>query len=425
MLGLGDHCHFEGAAPRGGPPIGIGRVAPPLPLAGRKVLIIVENLPVPFDRRVWQEAKALRDAGALVSVICPARQDCPETYSLLEGVHVYRHPLPEEGASAGGYLREYATALWHEAVLSAKVFRLHGFDVIHGCNPPDLIFAIALVFKWLGIKFIFDHHDISPELYESKFNRRGLFWRLLCWAEWLTFKTADVVIATNDSYRQIAIGRGGKDPADVIVVRSGPDISRVKRVEPDPSLRNGREFLVGYVGVMGEQEGIDLLLEAVRHIAYELKRKDVQFCLVGSGPSAERLKKLSQGLRLQDYVSFMGRVPDEVLLKVLSTSDVCVNPDRVNPMNDKSTMNKILEYMALGRPIVQFDVTEGRHSAGEASLYARPNDPIDLADKLLRLLADPDARARMSAYGIRRIREQLAWEYEKPKLIPAYRRALT
>jgi glycosyltransferase involved in cell wall biosynthesis len=276
-----------------------------------------------------------------------------------------------------------------------------------------------------GVKFIFDHHDINPELYESKFNRRGLFWHLLCWAEWLTFKTADVVISTNESYRRIAIGRGGKRPDDVFVVRSGPDLSRIKSVEPEPALRNGRKFLVGYVGVMGDQEGIDLLLEAARHIVHDLKRTDIQFYIVGGGPSLERLRSLSRAMRLDDYVVFPGRVPDDFLFKVLSTSDVCVNPDRVNAMNDKSTMNKILEYMALGKPIVQFDVTEGRYSAQDASLYAKPNDPIDFADKILQLLADPGARARMSAFGRRRIEEELAWGYEVPKLISAYRRALT
>jgi glycosyltransferase involved in cell wall biosynthesis len=389
------------------------------------VLIIVENLPVPFDRRVWQEARTLRDAGALVSVICPANKDYPERYALLEGIHIYRHPLPKEASSAVGYFREYVSALWHEFRLAATIFRTRGFDAIHACNPPDLIFLVGLIFKACGSKFIFDHHDINPELYESKFNRRGLFWHLLCWAEWLTFKTADVVISTNESYRRIAIGRGGKRTDDVFVVRSGPDLSRIKSVEPEPALRNGRKFLVGYVGVIGDQEGVDLLLEAAGHIVHDLKRTDIHFYIVGGGPSLERLRSLSRAMRLDNYIVFPGRVPDDFLFRVLSTSDVCVNPDRVNAMNDKSTMNKILEYMALGKPIVQFDVTEGRYSAEGASLYAKPNDPIDFADKILQLLADPDLRARMSAYGKRRIEQELAWSYEAPKLISAYVRALS
>jgi glycosyltransferase involved in cell wall biosynthesis len=393
-------------------------------LSGRKVLIIVENLPVPFDRRVWQEARTLRDAGAAVSVICPALKGYSSRYELLDGIHIYRHSLPMEAKGALGFLLEYSAALFHEFRLAVRVYFAHGFDVIHGCNPPDLIFLVALPFKLLGKKYIFDHHDINPELYESKFNKRGLFWNVLRFAEWLTFKTADVVISTNESYRQIAMCRGGRGPEDVFVVRSGPDLSRVKTLPPNPAWRRGRKFLVGYVGVMGEQEGIDLLLEAATHIVHTLGRRDVQFCLVGGGPSLEGLKAQAEEMGLSDYVTFTGRAPDDTLFEVLSTADVCANPDRVNAMNDKSTMNKILEYMAMGKPIVQFDVTEGRFSAGESSLYAKPNDPVDFADKLLSLLGDPEARAKMGTEGRTRVEQRFAWKYEVPNLLRAYRRAL-
>lgn len=398
--------------------------SPALELAGRRVLMIVENLPVPFDRRVWQEARALRDAGAIVSIICPATADHPASYELRESIHIHRHPLPREAASAAGYLREYSAALWHEFRLALKVHFHRGFDVIHGCNPPDLIFLVALPFKLLGKKFIFDHHDISPELFEAKFGKRGVLWRLLSTLEWLTFKTADTVISTNASYRRIALARGGKRPEDVFIVRSGPDLSRVKRAAPDPTLRNGRKFLIGYAGVMGDQEGIDLLLESARHIVKDLGRNDIQFCLAGGGTSLESLRAMNAQMGLTGHVNFLGRVSDELLFRMLSTADICVNPDRVNAMNDKSTMNKILEYMALGKPIVQFDVTEGRFSTGEASVYARPNDFADFAAKIVELLADPERRARMSALGRRRIEEELAWHYEAPKLIAAYRRCL-
>lgn len=393
-------------------------------LAGRKVLIIVENLPVPFDRRVWQEARTLRDAGALVSVICPTGKEHVERYEFLEGIHIYRHPLPVEAKGALGFLLEYSVALFHEMRLATVVYFKHGFDVIHGCNPPDLIFLVALPFKLLGKRYIFDHHDINPELYESKFNRRGPFWNLLKWAEWLTFKTARVVISTNDSYRQIAMTRGGRRPEDVFIVRSGPDLTRVKARAANPAWRRGRKFLVGYVGVMGTQEGIDLLLQAVDHVVHKMGRQDVQFCLAGGGPSLADLKIEAERMGLGAYVTFAGRVPDDTLFEILSTADVCVNPDRVDPMNDKSTMNKILEYMALGKPIVQFDVTEGRYSAGESSLYAKPNDPVDFAGQLLSLLDDPDARERMGGIGRARIEQRFAWTYEGPKLIQAYTRAL-
>lgn len=392
-------------------------------LAKRKILIIVENLPVPFDRRVWQEARTLRDAGAQVSIICPTGKGYGAHYEHLEGIHVYRHPLPFEASGALGYLAEYGAALFWETVLAWRVLFRHGFDTLHGCNPPDLIFLIAWQFKLLGKRYIFDHHDINPELYEAKFGRRGFFWRLMCLFEWLSFKTADTVISTNESYRKIALERGGKPPGDVFVVRSGPDLSRVRSVPANPSLRNGCRYLVGYVGVMGEQEGIDLLLESAHHLIHKQGRADIQFTLVGGGPSLSKLKALSNEMGLSDFVTFTGRAPDQTLFEVLSTADVCVNPDRVNPMNDKSTMNKILEYMALGKPIVQFDMVEGRFSAQDASLYAKANDPIDFADKIARLLADPGLRAKMGAFGKARVETEMAWTYEAPKLINAYRHA--
>lgn len=392
------------------------------PLAGRKVLIIVENLPVPFDRRVWQEATTLAAAGAEVSVICPTGKGFTERYELLQGVHVHRHDLPLDAKGAVGYLLEYGAALFHQTRLAWKIFLTRGFHAVHGCNPPDLIFLVAWQFRLFGVRYLFDHHDINPELYEAKYGRRGFFWSLMVIFEAITFRAARVVISTNESYRQIALDRGNKRPEDVFVVRSGPDLRRLKLVAPDPALRNGRKHMVGYVGVMGEQEGIDLLLEAVRHIVYDLKRTDIQFCLVGGGPSLDDLKAASEALQLSDFVTFTGRAPDEVLFGVLSTADVCVNPDRVNAMNDKSTMNKILEYMAFAKPIVQFDLTEGRVSAGEASLYAAANDPKDMAEKILGLLADPKARAHMGALGQERVRSHLSWRHEVPKLIAAYKR---
>ncbi len=389
-------------------------------LSGRKVLIVVENLPVPFDRRVWQESLALVAAGAEVSVICPKGKGYEADEEVLEGVNVYRHDLPAEGASAAGYLREYSSALLHETRLAWKVYFRQSFDVIHACNPPDLIFLVALPFKLLGKKFVFDHHDINPELYEAKFNKRGMFWRLLLLFERLTFAAADIVISTNDSYRKIAITRGGKRPDRVFVVRSGPDLRRVRILPADPAWRKGRAFLVGFVGVIGDQEGLDLLLESVRHIVRDLKREDIQFVLVGDGPSRARMEALSIEMGLADYVTFLGRAPDEQLFSVLSSADVCVNPDRVNPMNTASTMNKILEYMVMKKPIVQFDVVEGRVSAEDASLYAKPNDPIDFADKILELLADPARRAAAGEIGRRRIESELSWSHQIPKLIAAY-----
>lgn len=392
----------------------------PARLKGEKILIVVENLPVPFDRRVWQEARTLKAAGAQVSIICPTGKGHEARRETLEGIEIYRHPLPLDAKGALGYLLEYGAALFWETLLAWRVFFRQGITAIHACNPPDLIFLVAAPFKLLGVKFLFDHHDINPELYEAKFNRRDFFWKLMVWLEKLTFRLADVSIATNESYRAIAIARGGMAPDRVHVVRSGPDLSRVKSVPPVDALKNGRRYLVGYVGVMGDQEGIDLLLEAASHIVHQMKRDDVQFVLVGGGPALDDLKAMSATMGLSDHVRFTGRAPDQELFEVLSTSDLCVNPDRVNPMNDKSTMNKILEYMALGKAIVQFDVTEGRVSAQDASLYARANDPVDMADKILELLDDPAQRERMGQYGRERVESGLSWATQIEPLLGAY-----
>jgi glycosyltransferase involved in cell wall biosynthesis len=382
--------------------------------------MLVENLPSPFDRRVWQEACALRDAGHVVSIICPTGRGCERSFEAIDGIHIYRYRLPIEAAGAAGYALEYAVALARSFLLAWRVLLTRGFDVVHACNPPDLFFLIGGFFKVFGKKFVFDHHDLGPELYEAKFGRRDFLHRLLLKLEYWTFRTADVSIATNESYRDIAIGRGRMPPERVFVVRSGPSLERLKRAPPDDRLKRGRRHLVGYVGVMGKQEGIDYLLRAARHIVIDRGRSDVHFGLVGGGTSLAEMKALAQELGIADFVTFTGRVPDSEMLALLNTADVCVNPDIANEMNDKSTMNKIMEYMALGKPIVQFDLAEGRFSARRASLYARRNDAIDLAAKIVELLDDPRRRAEMGEYGRRRVEAELAWNHEAPKLLAAY-----
>lgn len=386
----------------------------------KSILILVENLPSPFDRRVWQEANTLRDAGYLVSIICPTGRGYEDKFEVIDDIHIYRYNLPLEAEGALGYAIEYATALFWSFLLAWRVLLTRGFDAIHACNPPDLFFLIGGFFKLFGKKFLFDHHDINPELYEAKFGRRDFFYRLMLALERWSFRTADISIATNESYRRIAIQRGGMDPGRVFVVRSGPSLERLKIGPGEPQLKRGRPYLVGYVGVMGKQEGIDYLLEAVRHMVFDLGRTDVHFGLVGGGTSLDEMKDLAVTLGVADYVTFTGRVSDADMLAMLNTADVCVNPDVANAMNDKSTMNKIMEYMALAKPIVQFDLTEGRYSAQEASLYAEPNNSKDLALKLLTLLDDPALRARMGSFGRQRVLTELAWGHEEPKLRAAY-----
>jgi glycosyltransferase involved in cell wall biosynthesis len=386
----------------------------------KRILFLVENLPSPFDRRVWQEATTLRKAGYGVSIVCPTGKGCEKRFETIDGIDIWRYDLPTEGEGALGYLVEYAVALGFSLALSLKVFFGKGFDAIHACNPPDLFFLIGGFWKLFGKKFLFDHHDANPELYEAKFGRRDFLWKVMCWLEKLTFKTADVSIATNYSYKRIAVERGGMDSSKVYVVRSGPSLERLKITEKNEALKQGKKFLVGYVGVMGKQEGIDLLLQSVKFIVKGLKRTDIHFGLVGGGTSLEEMKNLAGSLGVAEFVTFTGRVPDAEMLAMLNTADVCVNPDVANDMNDISTMNKIMEYMALGKPIVQFDLTEGKYSAQQASVYARKNDPQHFARKILDLLDNPEKRRVMGEYGRRRVENELEWRFEAPKLLAAY-----
>ena len=391
-----------------------------------KVLIIVENLPVPFDRRVWMEATTLTKAGYHVSVICPIGKGYEKDYEVIDNIHIYRHPMPPDISSVTGYLREYSTAVYWEFRLAHRVWREQGFDIVHICNPPDLLFLVAAWFKlFRGVRVIFDHHDINLEMYEAKYERRDIFYYGLRWAERLTFATADIAIATNESYREVALTRGHKKPEDVFVVRSGPDLSRFQPAPPNPAYRQGRKYLVAYVGVMGEPEGIDYLLKSVRYILQEKKRQDIQFMLIGSGPMFEKLQALSEELGVSEFVEFTGRIPDQELLERLSSCDICVNPDKKMPYNDRSTMNKIMEYMAMGKPIVQFDLLEGRRSAEGASVYAKGNDEVDFAEKILELLENPERRQQMGAEGQRRMEESLEWRYQAPKLLAAYEKVLS
>ena len=389
------------------------------------VLIIVENLTVPLDRRVWQEASTLREAGYTVSVICPKGGRYTAPYEVLEGIHIFRHPLPYEADGAFGYALEYSWAIFWEFVLSVKAYIKVGFDAVQACNPPDLIFVVAGFWKYLfGKPFIFDHHDINPELYEAKFGRRGYLHDLMLKLERWTFKTADVSIATNETFREIAIRRGGMSADRVFVVRSVPDLSRFKRVVPDDALKNGRKHLAGYVGIMGAQDGVDLLIKAMSELVHKQGRQDVQCAIVGSGTELPNLMKLSRDLGLADYVTFKGFQSGGPLLASLSAFDVGVIPDPKNGYNDKISMNKVFEYMSLGIPFVQFDLIEGRKAAGGAALYAHDNCPVDLARQMARLFDDPALRSRLAGEGKVRATALLHWDGERGRLLAAYERAL-
>ncbi|AIG80171.1 Hypothetical protein AJAP_36865 [Amycolatopsis japonica] len=388
-----------------------------------KALILVENLSVPFDRRVWQECQTLRDAGWEVHVICPqgTKRDT-EAEVTIDGVHILRYPLKAATGGPAGYVQEYGSALWHTLRLARKVGRV---DVVHACNPPDLLFLVALYLKRQGAKFIFDQHDLCPELYLSRFDRgEDFLYRAVCALERRTYKTADVVIATNESYKDVAVKRGGKSPDDVFVVRSAPVVERFHLVPAEPELKKGKPHLLAYLGVMGPQDGVDYALRALASLRDEVGRDDWHAVFIGSGDAFDAMVALSKELKLDDQVEFTGRISDEDLLRYLSSADVCLSPDPLNPLNDVSTMNKIMEYMAMSRPIVSFELREACVSAGEAALYAPANDEPEFAKLIAHLLDSPEQRAEMGELGRARVAGPLSWENSQKALLAAYAAAV-
>jgi len=388
------------------------------------VCIVVENLPVPLDRRVWKEACALRDAGYRVSVICPKGRGFTAGYETLDGIEIYRHRV-WEASGVLGYLVEYSVALTAELLLALKVFSRTRFRILQACNPPDTIFLIGLLLKPLGVRFIFDQHDLGPELFEAKFGKRsGLLYRLARLFELCSFRVASTCIATNESFRDIAISRGGKRPENVFIVRNCPDIATFRRLQPRNGNTFGRSLLVVYVGFMGTQDGLDLLLESIEHIVKCENRQDTHFLLVGGGTILPELQEVIAKKHLDAFVTLTGQVSHGEVVTYLSQADLGVATDPKNAMNDNSTMIKIFEYMAFNLPVVLFDLKEGRRIADSAALYAIPNDPIDFAKQISRLLDSGELRQELGQRGRRRIEEKLNWETEKVSLLRAYETAL-
>ncbi len=388
------------------------------------VLILVENLPVPLDRRVWQEACALREAGYQVIVVCPQMRGFNQAEEVLDGIQIYRHWISEEAGGFVGFLREYASALWGEWCLAWKAWRRHRFTLIHLCNPPDLLFLVAVPFKMLfRVKVVYDVHDLWPEMFEAKFGRRGLVYRAVRLAERLTYACADVVLATNESVAEMAVDRGQKPNDRVFVVRTSPTIV-ASAYRPDPGLKKGRPYLAGYIGVMGDADGVNYLIDAAAYLVHEAGRKDVQFLVMGAGPEHANLQAQRDRLGLQEYVDLPGRVTNDFLFTALQTIDVGVSCDPINSYNDHCTMNKVLEYMTFAKPQVLFDLKEGRASAGEAAAYVGENSAERLAEAIARLLDDATGRARMGRIGQERIQGPLSWERSVTQLRQAYALAL-
>ena len=389
-----------------------------------RVVIVVQNLPVPYDRRVWLEATTLQRAGYDVTVVCPATADFPERRVDLEGVHIRRYRLPFDGSSAISLALEFAWALCAVALILARLRRRGPIHVLHACNPPETYWVLGRLFRLGGTRFLFDHHDLSPEMYRAKFSQpSGLLHRALLWLERQTYRSADGVIATNESYRRIVTARTGYDPDRVTVVRSGPSLDRFTRLPPDPALRRGRQHLLVFLGEIGEQDGVDALIRVVRDLGQ--RGVDVHCLIIGGGPHQPAIKRYADELGVADRCTFTGRVgDDDELSRLLSSADVGVVPDPNTDWSRFSTMNKVMEYMFFALPVAAFDLPETRVSAADAAVYARPDDVEDLSCAIADLLADPQRRAAMGARGEQRLRDELAWEHSVEPLLRAYERVL-
>lgn len=391
-----------------------------------RILMLLENLPFPQDLRVRREAFALTSADYRVAVICPSGKGQPPR-EVVNGVTVYRYPAPRPARGLLSYLWEYAYSMAASFLLSLVVFLREGFDAIHAHNPPDTFVFIAMFYKVFGKRFVYDHHDLSPEMYVARFHGGGrpFVHRALVLLEKLSCGCADHVIVTNESYKTVAMVRARVPEERITIVRNGIELSRAfVSVEPDQDLRQMGKTIIGYVGVMGVQDGVDYLLRTLNYLLRGLGRSDFYCVIVGFGDALEDLKSLARELSLQDHVRFTGPIFGEKLRQLLAAADICVDSSPANPYTDRSTMFKVMEYMSLGKPIVAFDLPEHRFSAREAAVYVTPNDERAFARALAQLMDDPDRRLTLGVSGSRRIKTQLAWEYSVPNLLSVYKAVL-
>ena len=390
-----------------------------------RILIIVQNLPVPFDRRVWLECQALVSAGYRVAVVCPKGSGDP-AYQVIDSVELYKYRPYAPGGSKISFIAEYAYSFLATMWGALKARRSGRFAAIQACNPPDIFWPLALAFRALeGTRFVFDHHDLCPELFQSRFPRGPkLPYKGLLALERRTHRAANHVISTNDSYREIAMTRSGKRADEVTVVRTGPDLRRLRPGEPDPELRRGHRYLVAYIGVMGPQDGVDIVVRAADIVVSKLGRDDIAFTLIGSGDCFDDLVALRDQLGLAGHVEFTGRAPDEQVMRIMSTADAGLSPDPKNPLNDVSTMNKTMEYMVFGLPVVAFDLRETRVSAGDAAVYVQPNDEQRYAEAIVALLDDEPRREVMGKYARERVEQELAWDHQESIYLGVYKRVL-
>jgi len=393
--------------------------------AGKHFLLIVENNSVPFDKRVWREAVALKDEGAMVSVIAPKDGIDSKEFEIIDSINVFRYHLKFSNGSKIDYMLEYFFAFFHTFFLFHKVWFNKGkFQVIHVANPPDIFWPLAIYCKLLKIKFIFDEHDLTPETLLSRFEitegEAGLIHKILKSFQYLSYKYSDAVISTNESYKQQAIEKYPQNKNKIFIVRNGPDTRKFKSVPLNNSLKRNKKYLFAYIGIMAVQDGVDYIINAADNLVNERKFTDFIVYLIGSGSDLERLKKLTRELKLEDYIQFTGRIPDTPALEILSTADICLSPDPFNPLNDSSTMNKVIEFMSLGKPIVSFDLKEAKFSAIDAAIYVKNNDITAFADGILELIKDKERAVKMGEFGKKRVEEVLSWQKQINFLIKTY-----
>lgn len=392
-------------------------------------VLIVNQTPVPKDARATLEAKTLVNAGYDVSVICSKWDPADPSYDEIDGMHIYSYAPPREPEGLLGHFWEFAYCWTKSAILSWRIARNGGFDLVHACNPPDSFFLLGALYKPFGKRFVFAQHDLVPELWLSRFGDRGLTGRVLhrglLAMEQFSYRVADGVVVPNDSYKGVATTRGHHEPDDVAVVRNAPMLDKVTLCDPDPTLKCGRKHLVAYLGVMNPQDGVDYLVRAVAHLVHEMGRTDTQFVLVGSGDCEEELKEQAEQLDVAEYLTFAGWISDrDELSRYLRSADVCVAPDPKTPLNEKSSFLKVTDYMVAGRPTVAFDLPETRVSAADTALYAIPDDVADLAERIVELLDDPDRRERMGRQARERIEQTLSWPHQEPALLELYGKLL-
>jgi glycosyltransferase involved in cell wall biosynthesis len=397
------------------------------------VVIIVQNLPVPLDRRVWLECQALVAAGYGVSVVCPKGPGDP-AYQELDGVRIHKYAPPPQAKGLIGYALEFGYCWVRTNLLVRRIWRRDRFDALQACNPPDTYWALARRYTRRGVRFVYDQHDLNPEVFRSRFGEpTGLVartqFRLLCWLERRTYQAARQVIATNESYKEIAVRRGGKRPEDVTVVRSGPDTSVMRPIEADPALRQGKRHLAVWLGIMGPQDGVDVVLRTLDMLVHRMGHKDLHVALLGFGDCYDELVSLAARLGVSEYVTFTGRADQKMVAEYLSAADLGLSPDPMNPLNDLSTMNKTMEYLSFALPVVAFDLTETRVSAGDAAIYVEPNDgPVDdhmierYAKAVAQLLDDPDLRVEMAVAARHRAATELDWAPQRRKYVGVFDR---